>query len=1562
MNPKMRASFLAFTLLAAAASAAPVISEFMASNATTLKDGHDKYEDWIELWNPDATSVDLAGWRLTDNATNTTKFVFPTKVVPAGGRVVVFASNRAGSTGAATHADPLGYLHTNFSLAKGGEYLGLISPAGAVSTEFAPAYPQQVDDISYGPPASVEAFTGSASPIRYKVPTSNADDTASPNWTQQNFTDTSWTSSSGSGVGFEVGSPTAAWLLDEPAGATSAADFTGGGRSAALNGTGQTFGAAGANVGTATAVQLNGSGGLTVPYSSALNPAATFTFAAWVYPTGGSSYRAVVSSRVGPAGQQRGYIMYITPSNTWEFWTGNYPLNKWDVTTANTPVTFNAWTHVAITRSANGTHRLFINGVQVAAIAGSYYPNNNTANGFHLGCGDDLGTNFRFVGRIDDAAFWSDDIGVSLIGQHMASGVDTFPTPLYPAHFQTNVQSAMYGVNPGIYTRHNFTVSDRTRYASLRLRAKYDDGFVAFLNGVEIARRNFAATRNYNSVASSDRLDTNAVVFEDMDVTAVALPALTNGANTLAIHGMTVAGAPELLLTPVLDGTLTPAAQTPGYFAVATPAEANSATNVNPGPDIVSAVHSPAQPAAATAVTVTATVRPRLAAIGSVSLKYRVQYGAESAAIPMTDAGPVAGATDGSRLFTGTIPSTHGATARQMLRYYITATDTAGRTWRAPYPVDLTNDDGVSQSPEYFGTVIADATLTSSMPIMQWFTNDVTNSDTRIGSRASVYYGGFFYDNIYVRQRGGYTSSGSQKFNFNAKEGIYVNPTLGTVGELNMNSSGVDPNLFRVSSAYAIYRAAGHPALEAFPVAMIRNGAVHRIAHLIEQLDEDYLKRQGFDNDGALYKFVQRLGEENTPGNVVGGDYSGSPGFKFENPIYGVEKKTRLYEGFEDYTAFTQGIATTNSVASRRVFLFKNMNIPNLVNFMAVRALISEEDVNRKNFYAFRDTIDSQEWFLFPWDKDMTLGMSYSTTVSTNRNNPWQSTFTFLHDPTATKQWCVLWQTAYDIPEVRTMVGRRLRSLMDTMMGTPATAIPGNTILEQKVEEIRAMMLTPPPGYSVNANYRDRATFNTWLGQHRTALYTTYGPASGYNMIPNAASALPVVTITNAAANPPTAAVGYGNQDHEFIEITNSNAEDVDVSGWTLWNPGSPKPFMTFPGGTVIPGTSSAPLNKMNVVRTQPGFRNRPGAPTTAEFVVGRYDGQLSARGETIQLRDGVLATSRLVSSYTTPSAPTAAQQSLRVTELMFAPTAPTAAELVAAPATVASDYEYIELQNISATTLDVSGARFTSGVDFTFPAATTLAPGQRILLVANSAAFAARYGAIPVAGVFTGTLDNSGDRLRIEDSVGEMVLDFSYNELWFPPADAGGRSIVVRNASPDYATYDLPTHWALSGTNGGTPAAADNGDFANHYDGWRWDHFNAGEIYLPEPANPPNTLNTALVGPSADAEGDGLSNFAEYAFGRQPRVHDNSALTTASIVNDGGLNYLAVTFKRRHKALDVTYTVETTDTLGGVWTPAGTQVGSISDLGNGIEQVTIRDSVPQGSTPRYIRVRAVKP
>ncbi len=1545
-----------FLALTGSVFAEPVIAEFMASNQTTLKDGHGDYEDWIEIWNPESESVDLSGWRLTDNRNQPSKFVFPSVVVPAGGRIVVFASNRVGSTGGQTYVDPEGYLHTNFALSQGGEYLALVRPDGSPVDPVLDPYPRQVEDISYGPPSMRETLVGSSTPAVYRVPTNASADTASPPWTSNTYNSASWTAHPGGGVGFEVGTPVAGWMLDESAGSSSAADFSGVGFTAGLNGSGQTFGVSGAHAGSDTAVQFNGNGGLTIPYQAALNPAATFSVAIWAYPSGGSDYRTVISTRQS-SGNNRGYILYLSPFNRWEFWTGANGGSSWEMLNGGT-AQLNQWTHLVITRDASGVKRIYVNGVQTGTATQGYAANTDTSKGLHIGCGNDLGQSFRFVGKIDDIGIWNKAISPSLIEQHRTGGISSFPSALYPGYFQTDVETAMFGVNPGIYTRHAFSMADVNRFGSLKLRMKYDDGFIAFLNGVEILRRNASATRQFNMLADSDRGDSQAIIFEETDISSAALPLLVNGNNTLAIHGMThSAAAGDFLLTPELEATLVPGAEASGYFAVSTPGVENIPTLVNPGPEVSEISHSPLQPSAGQGITVTCRITPRLAAIQSVSLKYRVMYGSDSSAITMTDIGPAPLATDGSRIFSGTIPPNHGATARQMIRYYITTSDVAGRSWRAPYPVDLTNTDGVSQSPEYFGTVVADPALISTMPIMQWFTADVSNSNTRTGSRASVWYAGRFYDNIYVRQRGGYTSGGSQKFNFNARNGVYVNETLGTVGELNLNTSGGDSNSYRVSGAYGIYRAAGMPAPESFPVALIMNGSPQRIAHCIEQIDEDFLQRHGFDDEGALYKMVQRLGEESTPGNVNAGDYSGSPAFKLEDPIYGVEKKTRLYEDFSDYTDFTAGIVPTASVASRREFLLRNLNLPNFVNFMAIRSIVSDQDVNRKNFYAYRDTRNSGEWFLFPWDKDMTLGVNYSTSVSSNRNNPWQSTNTYKHDPGSTRQWSVLWQAGLDIPEVRAMVGRRLRTLMDNMMGAPGTPIPGNTLFEQQIEIVREALLTPPPGFSTGSGYRSRTSFNDWLANHRTALFTTYGPSSSFNMTATAASAAPSIELENADANPSAAAPGYVAQDHEYIVLANPNTDAIDLSGWTLWNPGAAEPIYTFAAGTVIPGAASAPLNRLHVARNIAGFRARPDAPVSAEWVVGPYQGQLSARGETIELRDGLENTSRLVDTLTTPSDPTQAQQFLRITELMYAPTGPTPSELFLAPGTEAADYEFIELQNTGSAPLDLSGARFTDGVEFTFPT-TVLPAGGRVLVVSNLAAFTARYGgSAGVAGAFTGNLNNTGERIRIEDASGEQVLQFTYQNQWFPPALGGGHSLVVRNAAPDHLTYDQATHWALSGANGGSPGEPD-ATFAQHYTGWLHEHFTPAELYQPGTT----ILNPATTDPLTDADGDGLDLFTEYAFGLDPRVPDRFSLLDSSSQRDGEISYLVLAYNRRAHALDLAFSFEASSTLAADWQAAAPDFVGSTNLGNSIERVTFREAISDGAPPRFLRVRALKP
>ena len=114
-----------------------IISEFMADNKTTLKDVDNEYSDWIELQNVTTSPVNLVDWQLRDSAS---VWTFPAVTLPAGGRLVVFASGK-------NRRDPSQQLHTNFKLDKGGEPLYLLSPGGTVAFSYDP-YPPQLTDIS----------------------------------------------------------------------------------------------------------------------------------------------------------------------------------------------------------------------------------------------------------------------------------------------------------------------------------------------------------------------------------------------------------------------------------------------------------------------------------------------------------------------------------------------------------------------------------------------------------------------------------------------------------------------------------------------------------------------------------------------------------------------------------------------------------------------------------------------------------------------------------------------------------------------------------------------------------------------------------------------------------------------------------------------------------------------------------------------------------------------------------------------------------------------------------------------------------------------------------------------------------------------------------------------------------------------------------------------------------------------------------------------------------------------------------------------------------------------
>jgi len=125
----------------------------------------------------------------------------------------------------------------------------------------------------------------------------------------------------------------------------------------------------------------------------------------------------------------------------------------------------------------------------------------------------------------------------------------------YQSYFNIDVQDPMYGQQTTCYVRIPFMLDRASEeLEAVQLRVRYDDGFVAYLNGAEIARRNLAGEPAWNSFADAQNSDVDAVNWEDIPVVDAA-GKLRQGPNILAIHGLNISTSSSDFLISVMLAT-----------------------------------------------------------------------------------------------------------------------------------------------------------------------------------------------------------------------------------------------------------------------------------------------------------------------------------------------------------------------------------------------------------------------------------------------------------------------------------------------------------------------------------------------------------------------------------------------------------------------------------------------------------------------------------------------------------------------------------------------------------------------------------------------------------------------------------------------------------------------------------------------------------------------------------------------------------------------------------------------------------------------------------------------
>ena len=306
---------------------------------------------------------------------------------------------------------------------------------------------------------------------------------------------------------------------------------------------------------------------------------------------------------------------------------------------------------------------------------------------------------------------------------------------------------------------------------------------------------------------------------------------------------------------------------------------------------------------------------------------------------------------------------------------------------------------------------------------------------------------------------------------------------------------------------------------------------------------------------------------------------------------------------------------------------------------------------------------------------------------------------------------------------------------------------------------------------------------------------------------------------------------------------------------------------------------------------------------------------------------------------------PPAAAGTLVVSKVHYHPPPPTAVE-AAAGYNEANDFEYLEFQNASATTLDLRGVRVDAGIAFDFAGAaiTTLAPGARVCIAENAVAFAARYGAAPLAGQFTGNLSDGGETLRVIGEADAVIAQFTYDDIvpWPVTPDGDGPALALRAMNLDPA---LAASWRASYSTGGTPGAQDMLTVAD----WRAQHFTTAD--LADPAKEPT-----IWGHLADPDRDGSVNLLELALGTSPLSQAQAPLVTPSLI--GGR--LRATYRIREGATGITITPQFSSDLTA-WSDGATIISGPTSQPDGTAILIVEDPALSGPS-RSFRLRVQQP
>lgn len=307
-----------------------------------------------------------------------------------------------------------------------------------------------------------------------------------------------------------------------------------------------------------------------------------------------------------------------------------------------------------------------------------------------------------------------------------------------------------------------------------------------------------------------------------------------------------------------------------------------------------------------------------------------------------------------------------------------------------------------------------------------------------------------------------------------------------------------------------------------------------------------------------------------------------------------------------------------------------------------------------------------------------------------------------------------------------------------------------------------------------------------------------------------------------------------------------------------------------------------------------------------------------------------------------------ASGQNLVVSEIAYRPLGPATAAEIASGASDRGAFEFLEVTNIAGDRIDLAGVRFTAGIEFDFSGSTitSLGSGQRAVVVANRAAFIARYGLAAgafVAGEFANqtSLNNGGEILELTAADGLNIQRFFYDDETPWPEAADGDGVTLELIEPESRPNPGdPRNWRASLDAGGTPGGLDLADYTL----WARRYFDAGALDFAQRS-----------APEADSDGDALVNAWEHLFAFHPGVTNGHGIQV-SLIQEGGSTFLAIEAALRPGLVDRVRAESSADMA--TWSSVDVALAETPvPRADGRQRVRFRTTSPVAAGTRFLRM-----